>query len=72
MKQNVPTPPKDVPADNPEGTMERFREGLRRVLAIHKAAILPRQTRSHQFTSDNELIPLERERSPEIQKRYRR
>jgi hypothetical protein len=23
---------KDVPADNPEGTMERFTEGLRRIL----------------------------------------
>ena len=27
---------KDVPADNPEGTMERFNAGLRRVLAAPK------------------------------------
>ena len=26
----------DVPADDPMGTMERFNEGLRRVLSVHK------------------------------------
>ena len=26
----------DVPADNPEGTMDRFNAGLRRVLAVTK------------------------------------
>jgi hypothetical protein len=26
----------DVPADNPDGTMDRFRDGLRRVLTIRK------------------------------------
>jgi hypothetical protein len=26
----------DVPADNPEGTMDRFRDGLRRVLTAPK------------------------------------
>jgi hypothetical protein len=28
----------DVPADNPDGTMDRFTEGLRRVLAAPKPA----------------------------------
>jgi hypothetical protein len=29
----------DVPADNPEGTMDRFREGLRRVLTVRKVDV---------------------------------
>jgi hypothetical protein len=33
----------DVPADNPEGTMERFNDGLRRVLASPK--LMPKVTR---------------------------
>jgi hypothetical protein len=27
---------RDLPADNPVGTMDRFTEGLRRVLSVHK------------------------------------
>ena len=30
---------RDVPADNPVGTMERFAQGLRRVLTTPKTAI---------------------------------
>ena len=30
---------RDVPADNPEGTMDRFRDGLRRVLAVRKVDV---------------------------------
>lgn len=33
----------DVPADNPVGTMERFNEGLKRVLAVPKRTITPRR-----------------------------
>ena len=29
----------DVPADNPEGTMERFTTGLKRVLSADKKAV---------------------------------
>jgi hypothetical protein len=29
----------DVPADNPEGTMERFQDGLRRVLTVRKVDV---------------------------------
>jgi hypothetical protein len=29
----------DVPADNPDGTMERFRDGLRRVLTVRKVDV---------------------------------
>jgi hypothetical protein len=29
----------DVPVDNPEGTMDRFREGLRRVLTVRKVDV---------------------------------
>ena len=41
----------DVPADNPEGTMDRFRDGLRHVLAVPKHTLtsrtLPAKRRSH-------------------------
>ena len=45
-KRTKSTDPVDVPADNPEGTMERFNEGLRRVLAApkpRKPSVRPRR-----------------------------
>jgi hypothetical protein len=45
LKKTDTTPPKDVPADNPEGTMDRFRDGLRRVLAAPKPSVSMRSTK---------------------------
>ena len=41
MKKASSTEPTvvDVPADNPEGTMDRFRDGLRRVLTVRKVDV---------------------------------
>jgi hypothetical protein len=35
----------DVPADNPVGTMERFTEGLKRILSVPKATKTRRRKR---------------------------
>lgn len=45
MKKSDPdkTEPKDVPADNPEGTMKRFTEGLKRVLSAPKTPHTPKK-----------------------------
>jgi hypothetical protein len=53
MKPRESTPPKDVLADNPDGTMDRFREGLRRVLAAPKSVKPPTKghTRKHRRRS---------------------
>lgn len=43
---------KDVPADNPKGTMKRFAEGLRTVLAASKdSQPSPKRTRYQSETS---------------------
>ncbi len=36
---------RDVAADDPVGTMERFTDGLRRVLAVHKHSRMVRRSR---------------------------
>jgi hypothetical protein len=36
---------KDVPADNPVGTMDRFNEGLKRVLSVQKKATIHKPIR---------------------------
>lgn len=39
---------KDVPADDPAGTMDRFRDGLLRVLNIKKSDTKPQRPRKKQ------------------------
>jgi len=36
---------KDVPADDPVGTMDRFTDGLKRVLAAPKVEVRPKHRR---------------------------
>ena len=38
---------KDVPADNPSGAMDRFTDGLRRVLTIPKRELSKAKTRRY-------------------------
>ncbi len=45
MKNAAPNKPIDVPADSPEGTMDRFAAGLQKVLSATKRTTMP--TRKH-------------------------
>jgi hypothetical protein len=41
----------DVPADDPVGTMDRFTQGLRRVLAVPKTVIIKRPVKRRKLAS---------------------
>jgi hypothetical protein len=56
MRKALSTDPTvvDVSADNPEGTMDRFRDGLRRVLAVRKADV--RREVTHRTAAPSRML----------------
>ena len=50
-KNDEAKPPPDMAADDPEGTMDRFMDGLRRVVSARRAPKVDRKRKSGRRTS---------------------